>query len=118
MFSLDLETSAPAHETTQREQRARAATDVRCDRSADDAEFWKWSNTEDQTWTKQDVDRIRQPQCAHRDRRITRAAKDRIDHEQHHDGRIAGKHYARECRTVFDYPRRATHQREQFRCVR
>src|SRR5262245_8863517 len=104
MTSLDIETSAGTNELGESEQRARASADIRRDRSADDAELWERSKAEDQTRSKCNVDPISEPQRAHRNRRITRAAKDGVDHEEHHDRDVSGQHHSGKCRTVFDHP--------------
>jgi hypothetical protein len=115
MLTTNVETAALSPQAAQRVERAGAAADVRSDSSADDTELGKWTETEDKTRTKYDVDPVCQPQCAHRDRCVARAAKDCIHHKQHDDGHVSRKHYTRERGTVFDHPRRTTHHCQQLR---
>src|ERR1700755_1494415 len=114
MTTLNIETSACTNQLAESEECARASANRRRDRSADDAELGKRTDSEDQTRAKSDVDPVREPQRAHRDCCITSTAKDRVDHEEHYDADVTGQHHTRERRTMFDYPRRATHRGKKF----
>src|SRR6185503_14995859 len=114
MLALDFESSTGPKELDEREDCPRASADRRRDRRADDAELRKRSESEDQTGTEENVDPVRKPQRSHRDRSVTGATKDRVDHKEHHDADVAGEHHTRERRAVFDHPRRAAHEREKF----
>src|SRR5215510_12963591 len=110
MPSVDVKAATRAEQFTQRKESTCASSDIGGDRSADNAEFREWSNTEDQTWTKNDVDPISQPKSSHRDGGVAGAAKNRIHHEQCDHSYITGQHDAREGKAMLDHPGRATHQ--------
>src|SRR3569832_515879 len=96
MMALNEETTAFTNQLTDREERASASADRRRDRGADNAELRKGTDSEDQTRTEQDVDPVREPQRAHRDRGVACATKDRVDHDVHHDADVTGEHHTRE----------------------
>src|SRR5215213_3070868 len=110
MMALDFESSTGPKQLDECENCTGTSADRRRDRSADDAELWKRSESEDQTRAEENVDPVREPQGAHRDRSVARATKDRVNHEEHYDADIAGEHHSRERRAVFDDPRRAAHK--------
>src|SRR6185369_16787137 len=66
--------TAAAHEPAQREQRPYATTDVRGDRRSLHAERGKRTQPEDEAWPERNVDCVRQPENAHRDRRVAGTA--------------------------------------------
>src|SRR2546426_12207055 len=82
MLARDFESSAFANQAAERVNRAGSPAYIRSHRRAGDAEFWKRTEPKDETWPKRYVERVRQPQYSHRNRRVAGAAKDRMDHEQ------------------------------------
>src|SRR6266446_6419348 len=92
MLALDFKAPAFAKQAAEGIKRARPATNVRRHCGAGNAQLGKWTEAKNETWTKHYVDGIRQPQHTHGYSRITCAAKDGIDHEQHYDGGVASKH--------------------------
>src|SRR3954454_21002065 len=96
MLTLNIKTSAGTDQLAESEERASAAANRRRNRSTDDAELWKGTDSKNQTRAEHDVDPVRQPQRAHRDRGVTGATKDRVDHEEHHDTDVTGEHHTRE----------------------
>ena len=85
MPRVNVDARAGLEQSAEREQRAGSAADRRRDRRAGDAQLRERSEPKDQTRSEHDVDRVRQPEHAHRDRRVARAAEDRVDQEQHDD---------------------------------
>ena len=67
----------------------------------------KRADAEDQARPEDDVDRVREPQHAHRDRGIARAAEDGVDEEEQHHGAAAAQHDARERRSGREAHRRS-----------
>src|SRR5580704_804947 len=55
----------------------------------------KRPQAEDETGVQYQVKYVRNPQQPHRNRRITRAAKDRIVEEEHDDGAASAQSHAR-----------------------
>src|SRR5262245_31711168 len=103
MLPRDFKPAALPYEPAKRVNRTGPATDVRRYGRSGNAELWKRTETEDEAGAKYNVERVRQPQHAHGDRSVARTAKDRIDHKQHHDRRVARQHNPREPNTVFDH---------------
>src|SRR5215213_8548106 len=97
MTALDIKTPAVTNKLADCEDCTSASANGRRDRGANDAELRKRTKSEDQTGAEQDVDPVREPQRAHRDRSIAGATKDRVDHEEHHDADVAGEHHSCEC---------------------
>ncbi len=64
------------------------------------AELGERAEAEDEARPEQDVEDVAEPQHAHRDRRVARAAEHRVDQEQQHDGDVAAEHDAREAEPV------------------
>src|SRR5947207_2051485 len=115
MTALDVETAAGPNQLTECEQCTCSSADVRRDSSADDSHFRKWSDTENQTWAKHDVDPVRQPQYAHRNRGIAGASEDCVDHVEQNDCRVSSQHYSSKCRAMLNNPWGAAHELHQLR---
>src|SRR5262245_17850394 len=101
---MDFEATTSSKQFGQREQRTSAASDIGRNCGAYDAKFWKRTKTEDQTWTKQNIDPVCQPKCAHCDRCVASATENRVHHEQHYDSDVPCQHYSRERNTLFNNP--------------
>jgi hypothetical protein len=69
-----------------------------------DPKLGERTEPEDKAWTKSDVDRIREPEHAHRDRRIAHAAKNGIEAGSGANDVVARGHGAQEIRSE-DRPR-------------
>src|SRR5690348_6868045 len=61
------------------------------DGRASHAQAWKAGPSVDETGVEHQVDEIRQPQDAHCDGGIARAAKHAVDQEQEHDGGVSAE---------------------------
>jgi hypothetical protein len=68
---------------------------VVADGRAGDAELGERPDAEHEARPEHDVDGVGEPEHAHRDRRVARAAEQRVDDEQHDDHRLAAEHDAR-----------------------
>src|SRR5437870_13726205 len=102
MTASDFESSAFANQTAERVNRASAPPDVSRHGGAGNSKFGERPKAEDETGAEHYVERVRQPENAHCDRRVTRSAKNRIDHKQHDHARVAGDHDARKPYAMFD----------------
>ena len=102
-------------EPADRVERPRAAPDRRGHRRPGDAELRKGPEAEDEAGSEHDVDRVRQPEDAHRDRGVSGSAKDRVDDEEDDDGRLAAQHHARIAGPHLEHRGRGAHEREQPR---
>ncbi len=58
---------------------------------------------------------VREPQDAHRDRRVARAAEDRVDEEEEDDHDVPAEHHGHEPRARRDDVRPGAHEREETR---
>jgi hypothetical protein len=110
---------AAAREDDELADDGRAAPDVGRDRRAGDAETRKRAEPEDEARPEDDVQEVSQPQHPHRDGGIAGAAKDRVQHEQEQDGRVAAKHHAGEAMARCDDGVGGSHHAEKgFRAGR
>jgi len=78
-------------------EHADSATGRRRDGGSGDAEARKRTEAEDEARIEADVDRVRNPQHAHRDRRVAGAAKDRDATEWRAGGRARAEKSGRDC---------------------
>ena len=117
MPRVDVDARARLEQPAEREQRAGAAPDVVATAAPVTPSFGNGPEAEDQQRPEHDVDRVREPQHAHRDRRVARAAEDRVDQEQHHDRDVAAEHDARvrACPIAMHVGRRAHHAEQPRR---
>ena len=90
-----------------------AAADRRRDRRAGQAKLRERSDAKDQQGTEHDVDRVREPEDAHRDRRVAGAAEDRIDQKDQQDDDVAAEHDARVGLSGRDDLGRGAHEAQQ-----
>ena len=90
-------------------ERSGAAANVCGDGRTHDAELRKWTKTEYEAWTEHDVNGICQKLNTRRDRGITRAAKDGVDHKQHHDRDVAREHDCGKSPALRHHLRRSAH---------
>ena len=74
----------------------------RRDGRARDAERRERPEAEDEARVEDEVDDVREPQDAHRDRRVAGAAEDRVDEEEQDDDDVAAEHHPRERRAGRD----------------
>ena len=102
MLAPHLDVPAGLKEPIKRERRTRTPSNSSRDRRADDAQLRKRPHAENQQWSKHDVDRVGEPEDAHRDRRVAGAAKNAVDQKQHHDARVPAEHHPREARSSRD----------------
>ncbi len=96
-------------------EHADAAARQRSQRRARYPEMRKRTEAEDQTRVEDEVDDVRHPQQAHRNRRITRAAKDCVVQEEHDDGAAPAQRNACVARAAGHNLRRRAHQSQQLR---
>ncbi len=108
---------APAGPQQEREgvERTRAAPDGGGDRRTRHAEFGERPEAEDETGAEKDVDGVGEPEHAHGNRRVARAAEDGVDEKQHDDRGVAAEHHARVVGSLLYHTGRGSHQREQLR---
>ena len=83
MLAADDDAAVAARQEVQLHEHADAAAGRRRDRRAGDAESRKRAEPEDEARIEADVDRVGDPQHAHRDRRVAGAAEHGVDQEQH-----------------------------------
>ena len=83
--------SAASPEDQQLHDDADAAAGGRCDRGAGNAEARERTESENEARIEADVDSVRNPQHAHGDRRVTRAAKHGVDQKEHEDYAVEPK---------------------------
>ncbi len=88
-------------------EHAAAAADGRADGGAGDAHLGERADAEDEARAEHDVDRVGEPQHAHRDGGVAGAAEHRVDEEQQQDGAAPAEHHAREACCPCGSPRRS-----------
>ena len=115
MLAPDDDAAVPPRQHVELHQHAHAASRRRRHRRARDAEAWKRAEAENQTRIEHDVDRVRDPQHAHRNRRIAGAAKNRVDEKQREDDAVEAENDARVQRVGEDARRRAHHPQQRLR---
>ncbi len=109
----DADSAAAPKEDPELDGDADAPADGRGDRRAGDAEFRKWSETEDQTGVENDVADVGDPQHPHGDGGVSGAAEDRVEQEDQHDGRRSAEEDLCVAVTRSDQFRAAAHQRSR-----
>ena len=88
MFPADDDAAVATRQEEQLHQHTDAAPRRRRHRRAGDAQPGEWPETEDEARIETDVDCVGDPEDAHRDRRVARAAEHRVDQKQHHDDAV------------------------------
>src|ERR1700730_4392280 len=104
MSTSDFEASSGTRQPAQCVKRADPAAGVSGYGRTHNPELWERPNTKNEAGPKYNVDRVCQPQHAHRDCRITGAAKNSVNHEEHHHGRVASQHDSGEAGAVLNHP--------------
>jgi hypothetical protein len=95
MAPLDLEALALARQPTELVQHAHATAQGSGDGRSRHAEFRKRTHAKDQQRIEDEIAQVRDPERAHRDGRVTRATKDRVDQKQQQDDEIPREHHPR-----------------------
>jgi hypothetical protein len=111
--ALDVDASVPSEQQPELHQHRKRTARRRRHRGANHAELWEGPKPEDEQRIERQVDGVRQPQHAHGNRGIARAAKDRVLQEEQHDAGISAEHHHREPRVVTEQRRLGAHKREQ-----
>ena len=75
----------------------------------------KRPEAEDEARVEDEVADVREPEDAHRDRRVAGAAEDRVDEEEEHDHDVAAEHHGREPRARGDDVGSRAHEGEKAR---
>ena len=94
-------------------QDAAAAADRRADGCPGHAHLGKRPDAEDEARAEHDVDRVGEPEHAHGDRRVARAAEHGVDEEQQQDGAAAAQHHRVKRAAGPDHVVTGAHEREQ-----
>src|SRR5262249_60565352 len=85
MSPADRHAASPAREDPELEQDADAPPAGRRDRGSQDTQPRERPEPEDEARVQHEVDRVGEPQRPHRDRRVSRAAKDRVGQKKEQD---------------------------------
>ena len=93
--AMNGDVSRPLPEVPTRVQHAGAAPYGGGDRRAGDSHIGERTGSENEERPEHDVERVREPEDAHRDRGIAGASQGGIDHEQHEHTGAAAEHDAR-----------------------
>ena len=91
------------------------APDIRRHGRAGDPELRERSPAEDEARPEGDVERVREPQRAHREHGVASTAEDRVDQEDHEHGHVAAEHDAREVRAELDDCGAGAHEPQNVR---
>src|SRR5688572_27771730 len=102
MRGRELDVATGLEEPVESERRAGSPTYSSGHGGAGDAEFREGADAEDEKRPEDDVDAVREPEYAHRDRRIAGPAKDAVDEKEHDHARVSTDHHAGEVRAGRD----------------
>src|SRR5258708_40215313 len=113
MWTSNIKAPSGTNETPKGIERADPTAGFSSHARAHNPKLRERPETKEKAWPQYNVDRVCEPQHAHRDRRITSAAEDCVHHEQHYNCRVTCQHDSGEARAVLNNPRRPAHQLKQ-----